>query len=53
MTCDSKPENETCKKEKSGMKRLVSILVILAMLGGGLAMAEYAEEAWYAEALKE
>ena len=35
------------------MKRLASILAVMAMLWGGLVMAEYAEEAWYAEALKE
>ena len=40
-------------KEKSRMKRLASILAVMAMLWGGLVMAEYAEEAWYAEALKE
>ncbi len=34
------------------MKRLVLFLLILVMLGG-CAMAEYAEEAWYGEALKE
>ena len=40
-------------KEKSRMKRLASILAVMAMLWGGLVMAEFADEAWYAEALKE
>ena len=35
------------------MKRLIAGLLVLCMIGGGLAMAEYAEEAWYADALKE
>lgn len=35
------------------MKRLVSVLLVLMMLAGGTAMAEFADAAWYGEALKE
>ena len=35
------------------MKKLAWILLALMMIGGSLAMAEYAEETWYSEALKE
>ena len=35
------------------MKKLIIVLLTLTLLGGGAAMAEYAEEAWYTEALKE
>ena len=35
------------------MKKLVLFLLALMMIGGSGAAAEYAEEAWYREALKE
>ena len=35
------------------MKKLILFLLTLMMIGGSQAMAEYAEEAWYKEALKE
>jgi hypothetical protein len=35
------------------MKKLVSLLLVLAMLGGGTAMADFTGEAWYTEALRE
>lgn len=35
------------------MKKLLLLLMVLMMIGGSRAMAEYTEEAWYAEALKE
>ena len=35
------------------MKKLVLFLLAIMMIGGSLAMAEYAEEVWYTEALKE
>ena len=35
------------------MKKLVLLLLALMMIGGSQAVAEYAEEAWYKEALKE
>ena len=35
------------------MKKLLLLVMALMMIGGSWAMAEYSEEAWYAEALKE
>ena len=35
------------------MKKLVSLLLVLMLLGGGYAMADFTEEEWYADALQE
>ena len=35
------------------MKKLLLLLMALMMIGGSRAMAEYTEEVWYTEALKE
>ena len=35
------------------MKKLIAVLLALILLGGGMAMADFSEEAWYGEALKE
>ena len=35
------------------MKKLILFLLTLMMIGGSQAMAEFREEAWYGEALKE
>lgn len=38
---------------KKNIRRFISILAVLVMMGGGQAMADFTEEAWYAEALGE
>ena len=35
------------------MRRVLSLLLAILMLGGGQAMADFTEEAWYAEAIRE
>ena len=35
------------------MKKWFAWLLVLVMLGGGIAVADYSEEAWYAGALEE
>ena len=42
-----------CGKEERTVKRLVSFLLVWILLGGNWALAEFAEEAWYREALEE